>query len=75
MINQAETGRLRHVVGARLRQSSRWEVKIAGARQQGLVVLAPVRGNGESWSRGCGAELKPPESAPAACLRSTGSVK
>jgi hypothetical protein len=48
---------------------------MAGAKQKGLAVLAPVRGNGESWSRGCGAELKPFEGAPAACLRSTGSVK
>ena len=32
---------------------------MAGTRGgQGLAVLAPVRGNGESWSGGCGAELK-----------------
>ena len=41
---------------------------MAGTKQQGLAVLAPVRGNGECWSGGCGAELKPSEGVPAACF-------
>jgi integrase len=47
---------------------------MAGARQQGLAVLAPVRGNGESWS-GVRRGTETARGAPAACLRSTGSVK
>ena len=37
---------------------------MAGTKQQGLAVLAHVGGNGESWSGGCGAELKPPGGHP-----------
>ena len=48
---------------------------MAGTEQHDLTVLAPVRANGESWSGGCGAELKPPEAHPLRALRSTGSVK
>jgi hypothetical protein len=30
---------------------------MAGTKQQGIAMLAPVHGNGESWNRECGTEL------------------